>query len=45
MKPKVGMTVTYCGGTYRIFRIHPFGTIDIEEIDGPRAWRITGLSF
>lgn len=29
----------------RIVAIHPLGTIDIEEIDGDRAWRVSGLTF
>lgn len=43
--PHIGDLVTVRGVECRIFKIHPFGTIDVEEINGPRAWRLTGLCF
>ena len=45
MKPAIGMIVVVRGLTCRVFHIHPFGTIDVEEVDGPRAFRISGLGF
>jgi len=43
MKPKIGQRVRVHGVQCEIFDVHPCGTIDVEEIDGPRAWRLTGL--
>lgn len=43
--PKVGMIVYHNNVKCRIFRIHAAGTIDIEEVNGNRAWRMTGLNF
>jgi hypothetical protein len=42
-KAHIGMIVAVYGVKCRIFRIHPLGTIDVEEINGPRAWRLSGL--
>jgi len=41
--PQVGQVTKVRGVVCRISKVHPFGTIDVEEIDGLRAWRITGL--
>ncbi len=44
--PRIGQTVTVYNIECRIYRIHPFGTIDVEATDGSeRCWRITGLCF
>lgn len=44
-RPVIGQTVTVYGVECRIFRVHPAGTIDVEEVNGPRAWRVTGCGF
>lgn len=44
-KPQVGQTMVVYGVLCRIFKIHPFGTVDVEEINGNHAYRVTGLSF
>jgi hypothetical protein len=40
---RVGDIVRVYGKLCRVFKIRPAGTIDVEEIDGPNAWRISGL--
>ncbi len=45
MKPKIGQIIIVYGTQCRIFKIHPAGTIDVEQINGPRAYRLTGLYF
>jgi len=45
MKPKIGQLITVRGIVCRIAKIHPLGTLDVLEINGPRAFRLTGLSF
>lgn len=44
-KPNVGDVVVVRGVKCRITKVHKFGTIDVQAIDGSGAWRITGLSF
>ena len=44
-KPYIGQILTVRGVVCRVFKIHPLGTIDVEEIDGPRAFRLSGLPF
>jgi hypothetical protein len=44
-KPQVGMLVKVYGFQCRIFKIHPFGTIDVVTLDGSRAYRLSGLAF
>ena len=43
--PRVGMLVTVRGVRCRIFRIHPFGTLDCVSLCGNYAWRVSGLDF
>jgi hypothetical protein len=43
--PEIGQFVTVYGVKCVIVKVHPLGTIDVEEIDGPRAYRLSGLSF
>lgn len=43
--PQVGNIVIVRGVRCRIFKLHPFGTMDVEQIDGPNAWRISGAPF
>lgn len=43
--PKVGDVVIVRGVRCRVFKIRDFGTFDVEEIDGPHAWRISGGPF
>lgn len=43
MKPQLGMIVMVRGLKCRIFKIHPLGTLDVEEINGLRAFRLSGL--
>ncbi len=44
-KPRIGQRVMVHGKACRIFKVHPAGTIDVEEIHGPGAWRLSGLAF
>ena len=45
-KPQVGQIVKLHGGKeYLIFKIYPFGTIDVVALDGSKAFRISGLAF
>jgi len=44
-RPRIGMKVNFRGIECRISAVHEAGTIDIEEINGERAWRMSGLSF
>lgn len=43
--PKLGDIVTVRGIKCRVFRIHPFGTMDVEALDGSVCFRVTGLNF
>jgi hypothetical protein len=44
--PKIGMVIIVRGVPCRIFKIHPFGTIDVMATDGSElCWRLTGLRF
>lgn len=44
-KPKIGQIVIVRGIRCRVFKVHPMATMDVEEIDGPRAFRLTGYAF
>lgn len=44
-RPQIGQIVFVYGVRCRIFKVRPCGTIDVEEVDGPRAWRLSGLGF
>lgn len=44
-RPTVGQVVMVYGVRCRIVRVRPFGTIDVVEVGGNRAWRLTGLDF
>jgi len=45
-RPKIGQLVTLPSGKKaRIFKVHPFGTVDVLTVDGERAFRLTGLPF
>ena len=39
----LGSIVTVRGKSCRVFKVHDFGTVDVEEINGPGAWRVSGL--
>lgn len=43
--PHIGQIVMHVGSQYRIFAIHPAGTIDIEQVNGPLAFRVSGLAM
>jgi hypothetical protein len=43
MKPKINQIIIVRGIRCRIFKIHPLGTIDVCEIGGSRAFRLSGL--
>ena len=43
--PRVGQLVEVRGVKCRIFRVYPYGTIDCQEINGPRTYRLSGLGF
>lgn len=45
MKIKIGMQVVVRGIRCRVVAIHRAGTVDVEEIGGNRAWRVSGLAF
>ncbi len=44
-KPQIGDIVTVRGLKCEIVRILPAGTIEVSEIDGPHAFRVSGLNF
>lgn len=33
------------GHRCRIVKVHAFGTVDVETLDGTRAYRVTGLYY
>jgi hypothetical protein len=41
----VGSEITVRGHLCRVFKVHPFGTIDVESLCGRFAWRVTGLAL
>ncbi len=43
--PRAGQIVEFNNRICRIVKVHCFGTIDIVEVDGNGAWRVTGLAF
>lgn len=43
--PSVGQTYNVYGQTCRIVKVYDFGTMDVETLDGSRAYRVTGLPF
>lgn len=44
-RPQIGMVMMVRNQKCRIVKIHKFGTVDVETIDGTRAYRVTGLPF
>jgi hypothetical protein len=45
-QPTIGQHCKIYGVWCQIIAIHPFGTIDVEAIDGSgRWWRVSGLAF
>jgi len=42
-RAKIGQIVKVYGHDCRIFKIHPFGTIDVVRLDETRAYRLSGL--
>lgn len=44
-QPAIGDLVTVRGILCRIFAIHPLGTIDVEAVDGPQAYRVSGIQL
>jgi hypothetical protein len=45
VKPIIGAIVKVYGHDCRIIKIHAAGTIDVERVDGSRAYRLSGLAF
>jgi hypothetical protein len=45
MPPTVGTLIRTSRGGARIIAVYPFGTVDVESLDGKRHWRVTGLPF
>jgi hypothetical protein len=43
--PKVGQVITVHGVPCRIFKVRPFGTVDVVALDDSRAFRVSGLGF
>jgi hypothetical protein len=43
LHPRVGDRCWVRGVACRIVAIRPAGTIDVEALDGSRAWRLSGL--
>lgn len=41
----VGSEITVRGHVCRVFKVHPFGTVDVESLCGRFAWRVTGLAL
>lgn len=44
-RPKVGAVVVVRGIECRVIKVYPFGTMDVEAVDGSRAYRVTGLGW
>lgn len=44
-QPSIGDIVIVRGLKCEIVRILPMGTIEVSEIDGPHAFRVSGLKF
>lgn len=44
-RPNIGDRIMVRGIECRIFKVHAFGTVDVETVDGSRAWRVSGLAF
>jgi hypothetical protein len=44
-RPKIGQTIRVYGQVCRIIKVRAAGTIDVETLDGSRAYRVTGLAF
>jgi hypothetical protein len=43
--PQVGGLVNVRGQQCRIFKVRPFGTLDVVTLDGERAYRVSGLAL
>ena len=43
-KLRVGDIIMVYGQECRIYRVHDFGTYDVETLDGARCYRVTGLT-
>lgn len=41
---RVGSLVEVRGVLCRVFAVHPLGTVDVEEVNGGRCWRLSGLA-
>lgn len=44
-RPKVGDRVTVHGKACEVFKVYPYGTMDVVALDGSGAWRVTGLGW
>ncbi len=45
-RPRTGQIIDVHGAPCRIVKVHTpdsLGTVDVESVDGKRAWRVTGL--
>lgn len=45
MKIRIGQEVIVRGIRCCVVAIHRAGTVDVEEIGGARAWRVSGLAL
>lgn len=41
---KIGDKLTVRGHVCEVFKVHPFGTVDVASLDSNHAWRLTGLA-
>lgn len=44
-KPNIGDLVTVRGVACKVIAVRPFGTMDVESLDGKYTWRLSGLGF
>ena len=44
-KPQVGMIVEVYGHKCRIYKMHPFGTMDVENVANGKCYRLSGLNY
>lgn len=45
MMARVGDEMTVRGCLCRVVRVHALGTVDVEEVNGDHAWRVSGLAL
>lgn len=44
-RPEIGQIIVVRDIECKIVKIHPFGTVDVESLDGKHNYRVSGLNF